>query len=154
MGKEGMEFYQKAVKLGKRAMMGQNARKKNPYLKVLDEIPEAANSVMEYSLGLVQIPAERIVGTKTRGRGNAFACNFMPILGENTEFAMKWCSLCESHLKEGIHDAIVAYEYMNEFYVMEGNKRVSVLKFFDAVSIAGTVTRIVPYRTEEKKNKI
>ena len=154
MGKEGMEFYQKAVKLGKRAMMGQSARKKNPYLKVLDEIPEAANSVMEYSLGLVQIPAERIVGTKTRGRGNAFACNFMPILGENTEFAMKWSSLCESHLKEGIHDAIVAYEYMNEFYVMEGNKRVSVLKFFDAVSIAGTVTRIVPYRTEEKKNKI
>ena len=46
MGKEGMEFYQKAVKLGKRAMMGQSARKKNPYLKVLDEIPEAAKAIM------------------------------------------------------------------------------------------------------------
>ena len=154
MGKEGMELYLKAVKSGKRAMMAQYAKKGNPYLKVLDEIPEAANSVMEYPLGLVQIPAERIVGTKTAGRAQAFACNFMPVLDDHTEFAMKWSTLCESHLKEGIHDAIKAYEYMNEFYVLEGNKRVSVLKFFDAVSIAGTVTRIVPYRTEEKKNKI
>ena len=154
MAKEGMEIYQKAVKLGKRAMAVQSVKKRDPYLKVLDENPEAAKSVMEYPLGLVQIPAERIVGTKTAGRKQAFACNFMPILGENTEFALKWSNLCESHLKEGIHDAIVAYEYMNEFYVLEGNKRVSVLKYFDAVSIPGTVTRIVPYRTEEKANKI
>ncbi len=154
MGKEGMELYEKAVKLGKRAMMGQYAKRGNPYLKVLDEIPEAANSVVEYSLGLVQIPAERIVGTKSAGRAQAFACNFMPILDEHTEFAIKWSTLCESHLKEGIRDAIKVYEYMNEFYVQEGNKRVSVLKFFDAVSIAGTVTRIVPPRTDEKKNKI
>ena len=154
MIKEGLEEYQKAVKLGKRAMTAQIAKKKNPYLKVLDENPEAVRSVMEYPLGLVQIPAERIVGTKTAGRGQAFASNFMPILGEHTEFATKWAVLCESHLKEGIHDAIVAYEYMNEFYVLEGNKRVSVLKYFDAVSIAGTVTRIVPYRTEDKANKI
>ena len=145
MAKEGMEIYLKAVKLGKRAMAVQSAKRRDPYLKVLDENPEAAKSVMEYPLGLVQIPAERIVGTKTAGRKQAFACNFMPILGENTEFA---------HLKEGIRDAIVAYEYMNEFYVLEGNKRVSVLKYFDAVSIPGTVTRIVPYRTEEKANKI
>ena len=154
MAKEGMEIYLKAVKLGKRAMAVQSAKKRDPYLKVLDENPEAAKSVMEYPLGLVQIPAERIVGTKTAGRKQAFACNFMPILGENTEFALKWSNLCESHLKEGIRDAIVAYEYMNEFYVLEGNKRVSVLKYFDAVSIPGTVTRIVPYRTEEKANKI
>lgn len=154
MAKEGMEIYQKAVKLGKRAMAVQSAKKRDPYLKVLDENPEAAKSVMEYPLGLVQIPAERIVGTKTAGRKQAFACNFMPILGEHTEFALKWSNLCESHLKEGIRDAIVAYEYMNEFYVLEGNKRVSVLKYFDAVSIPGTVTRIVPYRTEEKANKI
>ena len=154
MAKEGMEIYLKAVKLGKRAMAVQSAKRRDPYLKVLDENPEAAKSVMEYPLGLVQIPAERIVGTKTAGRKQAFACNFMPILGENTEFALKWSNLCESHLKEGIRDAIVAYEYMNEFYVLEGNKRVSVLKYFDAVSIPGTVTRIVPYRTEEKANKI
>ena len=43
---------------------------------------------------------------------------------------------------------------MNKFYVEEGNKRVSVLKFFDAVSIPGNVIRIVPPRTDDKENKI
>ena len=43
---------------------------------------------------------------------------------------------------------------MNKFYVEEGNKRVSVLKYFDAVSVPGYVTRILPQRTEQKENKI
>ena len=63
-------------------------------------------------------------------------------------------ALYKAHLNEGIREPIKAYEFMNKFYVEEGNKRVSVLKFFDAVSIPGNVTRIVPPRTEEKENKI
>ena len=31
-------------------------------------------------MGLMQIPLEFVVGTATRGRTNAFAANFMPIL--------------------------------------------------------------------------
>ena len=72
----------------------------------------------------------------------------MPILGESTEFAAKWSSLCDAHLKEGIRDPIVAYEYMNHYYIQEGNKRVSVLKYFDAISIPGYVTRIIPARED------
>ena len=149
-----LEEYGKALKLGKREVVVRKAEGLYPYLEVLDDIPEAANSIMEYPLGLVQIPTDQIVGTKTEGRSQAFAANFMPILGEESEFARKWANLCESHLTEGIRDPIKAYEFMNKFYVLEGNKRVSVLKYFDAVSIPGTVTRIVPPRTEEKENKI
>ena len=50
--------------------------------------------------------------------------------------------------------SIKAYEYMNQFYVEEGNKRVSVLKYYGAVSVPGTVTRIIPRKTDEKENKI
>ena len=150
----GSEEYYKAYKMGRKEMAARQAKGESPYLQVLDEIPGAAESVMEYSLGLVQIPTDRIVGTKTLGRSQAFAANFMPIMDPKTEFADKWAHLCNSHLEEGIHDSIVAYEYMNYFYVLEGNKRVSVLKYFDAVSIQGTVTRIVPYRTDQKENKI
>ncbi|MDO5539623.1 MAG: BMP family ABC transporter substrate-binding protein [Eubacteriales bacterium] len=148
------ENYAKAVKMGKKEVALRTAKGEYPYLAVLDNIPEAANSVMEYPLGLVQIPTDQIAGTKTDGRSRAFAANFMPVLGENSEFAVKWAQLCESHLSEGIREPIKAYEYMNKFYVLEGNKRVSVLKFFGAVSIPGTVTRIVPSRTEKKENKI
>lgn len=148
------EEYAKALKMGKKEMMMRSARGANPYLAVLDDIPEAANSIMEYPLGLVQIPTDQIVGTKSAGRSHAFAANFMPILNEGTEFALKWSLLCQSHLEEGIREPIKAYEFMNKFYVQEGNKRVSVLKFFDAVSIAGTVTRIIPERTADKENRI
>lgn len=148
------EEYAKALKMGKREMMVRSARGANPYLAVLDDIPEAANSIMEYPLGLVQIPTDQIVGTKSAGRSHAFAANFMPVLNEGTEFALKWSLLCQSHLEEGIREPIKAYEFMNKFYVQEGNKRVSVLKFFDAVSITGTVTRIIPERTAEKENRI
>ena len=45
-------------------------------------------------------------------------------------------------------------EYMNKFYVEEGNKRVSVMKFFGAISIPGTVTRILPKKTNDKNVKV
>lgn len=149
-----LEEYNKAYKLGKKDYQARMMRGEKPTLKVLDDILPARGSYSEVSLGLVQIPMDQIVGTKTEGRSSAFAGNFMPILRENTEFAYKWASLGESHVNEGIRDPIKAYEYMNKFYVEEGNKRVSVLKFYDAVSVPGFVTRILPPKTEEKENKI
>ncbi len=84
----------------------------------------------------------------------AFAGNFMPLLDYNTEFGSKWISLCESHVEEGIHDPIKAYEYMNKYYVVEGNKRVSVLKYFGASSVPAMVTRKMPKRNDTLENKI
>ena len=128
--------------------------KEGPHAVGVDEILPPKGSYSEVPLGLVQIPTELIVGTKTEGRKSAFAANFMPILKENTEFASKWMSLSVSHVEEGIREPIKAYEYMNKFYVEEGNKRVSVMKYFDVVSIPGNVIRIIPQRTEDKENKI
>ena len=150
----GREEYSKAYKLGKKDYQSRMLHGEKPTLKVLDDIMPEKGSYSEQSLGLVQIPTEQIVGTKTIGRSNSFSGNFMPILRENSEFAQKWSSLSTSHIKEGIREPIKAYEYMNKFYVLEGNKRVSVMKYFGVVSIPGNVTRIVPRRTEEKENKI
>ena len=149
-----MEDYQKAYKLGKKDYQVRMMRGELPTLQVLDDILPARGTYSEVPLGLVQIPIDQIVGTKSNGRSSSFAGNFMPILRDNTEFAYKWATLSQSHINEGIRDPIKAYEYMNKFYVEEGNKRVSVLKYFDAVSIPGYVTRILPPRTEQKENKI
>ncbi len=73
----------------------------------------------------------------------------MPLLGLKTEFATKWINLCVSHLDEGIRDPIICFEYLGKFYVQEGNKRVSVLKYFDASSITGNVTRVVPQYSDD-----
>lgn len=150
----GREDYSKAFKAGKKDYQARMLRGIRPTLQILDDILPEKGSYSEVQLGLVQIPTEQIVGTKTVARSNSFAGNFMPILRESSEFAVKWESLSDIHMREGIRDPIKAYEYMNKFYVEEGNKRVSVMKYFGAVSIPGNVTRIIPKPTEETENKI
>lgn len=144
---EALADYNKALRLGKR---------EGKSLPVLDDIlkEKKITAAREIPLGLVQIPSEQLVGTKTAGRSAAFSKSFYPLLKDSTEFAGKWMELYKAHLTEGIREPIKAYEFMNKFYVEEGNKRVSVLKYFDAVSIPGMVTRIVPPRTDEKENRI
>lgn len=149
-----LEDYKNALKSGQRAYRACVTRGQSPYLAVLDDILVNVNIVAQEPLGLVEIPAESIVGTKTSGRHTAFAPNFMPLLEPDTEFAGKWSNLCDAHLEEGIHTPIIAYEFLNKFYVQEGNKRVSVLKYYDAVRIAGTVTRLVPERNDSLENRI
>ncbi|HIQ73989.1 MAG TPA: BMP family ABC transporter substrate-binding protein [Candidatus Cottocaccamicrobium excrementipullorum] len=146
--------YNRAEKLGRKQYQASLMKGEHPYLPVLDDILSYTDIVSEVNLGLVDIPLNRIVGTMTQGRTNAFASNFMPLLPEKTEFAAKWSILYDHQLKEGIHDPIIAYEFMNKYYVQEGNKRVSVLKYLNAFSIPGIVTRLLPRRSDDKENKL
>ncbi len=148
-----LEDYKKAYKAGKKDYQARMMRGERPTLQVLDEILPSEALPMA-SLGLVQIPIDQIVGTRYGGRSNAFAGNYMPILEEGSEFATKWASLSTAHTQEGIREPIKAWEYRNRFYVEEGNKRVSVMKYFEAISIPGTVTRILPKRTDDKETVI
>ena len=131
------------------------ARKADPYPRVLEkEFGESTGTSM-VKVGLMDIPMDRIVGTWAEGRKAAFAGNFMPLLEPESEFAQKWMRLCEAHLEAGgIRDAISCYEYLGEFYVQEGHKRVSVLKHFGAVTIAATVTRVMPVHLDEEQEHV
>lgn len=144
------ENYRAAVKRGKRAI--QNSGQET--LPALDDLLKDCETAGEVPLGLIDIPSDRIVGTKTAGRSTAFAPNFMPVLEEGSEFSSKWVYLYNSHLSEGIREPIRAYEYMNYYYVQEGNKRVSVLKFCNADTIPGYVTRILPVRNNDHETKL
>ncbi len=146
--------YTAAFKQGKRSYMTALSRGEYPYLPVLDDILSYTEIVATIPLGLMNIPLSKIVGTKTQGRTNAFANDFMPLLSEKSEFASKWAHLYDSQIDEGIRDPIVAFEFMNRFYVQEGNKRVSVMKYLGTYSIPGTVTRLVPKKTDDKENRL
>lgn len=146
--------YLEALKLGKKEQKNCLQHGRSPYLPVLDEILTHQEIQTEQPLGLVNIPLEHVVGTSTRGRTYAFAANFMPILEERSEFAYKWTNLAEAQVTEGIRDPIIAYEFMNRFYVVEGNKRVSVLKYFKADSIPAIVTRKIPVYSEDEDIKL
>ena len=148
------EEYMKAYKSGKKEYQYRMMHGMSPTLQVLDDIMPPNGAYSEMPLGLVQIPIDQIVGTKTGGRSSAFAANFMPILKAGTEFEAKWSVLCKSHEEEGIREPIKAYEYMNRYYVEEENKRVSLLKYFGADSIYARVTRIMPKRNDTRGSEL
>lgn len=148
------QFYREALKRGQKEKRRLVSQGQYPYLPVMDEMMPKESLNSGTRLGIMQVPAEFIVGTKTEGRTNAFAANFMPLFDEKSEFAAKWKSLCKAHLEEGIREPIKVYEYMNRFYVEEGNKRVSVLKFFGAVSIPAQVIRVMPPKSNDPEIKL
>ena len=149
MNGEAAEQYEKALKSGQKYLKLAQAKGTNPYPAVLDAVERGYEIVGRVDLGLIQIPVELIVGTCSAGRTFALAGNFMPLLEPDSEFAAKWIRLCGAHNEEGIRDPIQAFEFLGKFYVQEGNKRVSVLKSYDAPTVAATVTRVLPARTDD-----
>lgn len=139
-------YYYDALKRGQKEFRSCTARGESPYLPVLSEFVGEEQLGHTTNLGTILIPLEFVVGTKSLGRTQSFSRSFMPLMGANTEFAGKWQRLCQAHLEEGIWDPIKVWEYRNRFYVEEGHKRVSVLKFFDANIVSAQVTRILPQR--------
>lgn len=149
-----LEDYRKARQMGLKESKFFQSRGGSPCLPVLDEILAPEQTCGEVDLGLVDIPMELIVGTKSAGRSQAFAQNFMPLMEEDSEFAHKWISLCKAHMDEGITDPIKVYEYMHTFYVVEGHKRVSVLRYFGAVTVSAEVIRILPAKDGSRASRI
>lgn len=143
-----IDDYKKARRLGLKEFHRARSQGRYPYLPVLDEMLSGGSPLSEFPVGLVDIPLSMLAGTKTVGRREAFAADFMPLLEDNTEFAFKWSNLYDSQINEGIRDAIKVYEYMHRFYVMEGNKRVSVSKFVGAHGVMGDVVRLLPNQNE------
>ena len=152
---EAVAEYIRAQRMAQREYRERVMAGKDPYPAVLDDIlPDSTTPEAVQDIGLVEIPSERIVGVKSSGRIAAFTASFLPLLDEGSEFGMKWAALCEAHLGEaGIQEPIVCFEYLGNFYVQEGNKRTSVLRYFGSPRIPGNVRRIMPVRSDEPRVK-
>ena len=136
--REGLKNYNAAIQA--------NA---DPYLPVLENKVPNLSQLSRLSLGVISVPLDRVVGSVSQGRAYAFTANFMPILDSGSEFAVKWERLYESVEMEGVNQPVKALEYMGWYYIIEGNKRVSVMKAMDAEDIEAEVTRVFPERTND-----
>jgi basic membrane lipoprotein Med (substrate-binding protein (PBP1-ABC) superfamily) len=144
-----MDHYGKARREGLRVYSAAIQANADPYLPVLeDKVPNLAQLTRQ-SLGIISVPVERIVGSVSSGRSYAFAGNFMPILEAGSEFAVKWERLYESVEQEGVNMPIIALEYLGNYYVIEGNKRTSVMKSMGALDLEADVTRVIPERSDD-----
>ena len=149
---DATQEYAKALKLGQKEIKELKQKELPLMPAVLDEIMGSGATEQVVDVGFVEIPAERIVGTKTAGRISAFSPSFLPLLAPDSEFAYKWINLCMAHLsEEGIREPVICYEYLGNFYIQEGNKRVSVLRYFDAPTIPGNVLRVLPPMSDDPR---
>ena len=144
-----IEDYRKARKRGRREESDDIARGRHPYPPSLDEVLGGSHGAGEVPVGVREIPLELVVGTKVRGRANLFSHSFLPLAEEGTEFAAKWSRLYDAQVSEGIRDPVVVYEYLQRFYVQEGNKRVSVLRSLGVPTIAASITRVMPAPSDD-----
>ncbi|MCQ2531326.1 MAG: BMP family ABC transporter substrate-binding protein [Saccharofermentans sp.] len=145
------EEYAKARKLGAKEAQKATNEGEAPNLPALDEIIEKRTLLKEVNVGTREIPLPQVVGTVTVGRQEAFARNFMPLLPVETEFGAKWVRVMDYQTEEGIQEAIKVMEYMGKFYVLEGNKRVSVMKYLEMPTILADVKRLMPTPSETKE---
>ena len=146
--------YLQAQKKGLRLTHALQSRGEDTTLPVLSELVPELNRLTQVPLGLIQISLDQIAGTATHGRTTAFARNFMPLLDVESEFALKWSILYDDVVQNGLRDPVLAYEYYNRFYIIEGNKRVSVMSMLDAVTIEAQVTRILPEPDDSERYRV
>ena len=146
-----MDFYSRARREGLRVYQAAIQANADPYLPVLEDLEPNLSQLSRLSLGILTIPLDRVVGSVSQGRSYAFANGFLPILESGSEFASKWERLCESVEAEGVNQPITALEYLGYYYVIEGNKRTSVMKFLNAADIEADVTRVYPPKSDDPR---
>ena len=103
------QYYKDAQKIGQKEYRACVAAGLSPSLPVLDELVTPEQVLRGVDLGIMQVPTEWIIGTKTASRVSTFAPNFMPLVDSATEFGQKWQRLCSAHLTEAFRDPIKAY---------------------------------------------
>ena len=123
-------------------------------LPALNDLLPNINKMSQVPLGLCQVPLSLIDGTVTAGRMQAFTKDFYPLLDIGTEFANKWTVLYGDIVRDGMREPIKAMEYYNHYYVIEGNKRVSVMKRLDAAMIEAHVTRVLPVPEDSERYRV
>ena len=141
---DNMDHYSKVRREGLRVYQAAIQANADPYLPVLEEKVPGLASLSRLSLGIMAIPLDRVIGSVSRGRSYAFAEGFLPILEGGSEFASKWETLCESVEQSGIRQPVTVLEYLGYYYAIEGNKRISVMKYLNARDIEADVTRVYP----------
>ena len=150
----GTDPYIQARKEGIRETHALQAKGLSTALPVLSEIEPRLNQLTHVPLGITQIALSQIAGTVTSGRTPAFSRSFKPLLDPGSEFATKWTHLHASVVRDGLRDPVKAMEYYNRYYIIEGNKRVSVMSQLDAVTIEAEVIRVLPLPEDSPRYRI
>lgn len=149
---DAWDLYSVVQNKAKRAVRKATAKGMDTSLLTLEAILDKKKVAEEVDLGVLYIPVKQIAGTVSNGDEGAYTTDFLPLPSAQSEYAQKWTQIYMEHLSDaGLADPIRCYEYFGDFYVVDGKKRVSVLKAHGDMMVKAHVIRLMPVKSEEPK---
>lgn len=126
----------------------------DPYLIDMENEIDDSTITQKVDLGIMEIPVRQIVGVASGYSDKEYTFDFKPLTKPDSEFAELWRQLYLDYLSDrGLAEPIDCIEYLGRFYVVDGKKRVSVLKAHGELRVKAHVTRWVPERSSEVQVK-
>ena len=126
----------------------------DPYLNAMENAVDDSSIAERVDLGILEIPVRQIVGSVSKSDEKLYTYDFMPLAEEASEYADSWRKMYQAYLSiRGLNDPIECVEYMGKFYVVDGKKRVSVLKAHGEIKVSAHVVRLVPVFADEVQAK-
>ena len=146
------ERYSISQNKAKRAVRKAAANGMESTLPLMESVLDENKIVNKVELGEVNIPVNQIVGVVSNEDQEYYSADFLPLPSVESGFAEKWTRIYMEHLTDrGLEEPIRCYEYLGKFYVIDGKKRVSVLKADGTIMVRAYVTRIMPEKTEDDR---
>ena len=142
---EAQSAYKKFLK-SSRGILGLNF-KKQENLKSFAEVQKEENAYNSVNLGIKEIPLGKIVGSVEKY--SYFDKNFVP---KNNIVKQRWISIYAAYMAETMLPPVILYKIKDDYYVYDGNHRVSVAKFLNFASIEAEVEEFLP--TKDTKDKV
>ena len=142
---EAQSAYKKFLKPS-RGILGLNF-KKQENLKSFAEVQKEENAYNSVNLGIKEIPLGKIVGSVEKY--SYFDKNFVP---KNNIVKQRWISIYTAYMAETMLPPVILYKIKDDYYVYDGNHRVSVAKFLNFASIEAEVEEFLP--TKDTKDKV
>lgn len=108
-------------------------------LKSFEETQKKSNALTQFKIGIQEIPLKKIVGSVQKNMD--FNIDFIPL---NDIIEKRWCNIYVAYCQEESLPPIEVYKIKDEYFVVDGNHRVSVAKALNFLSIEAIVTEFLP----------
>ena len=151
---EARDLYTKANARARKTVNDFCKLSADPYLNAMENTLDESSIAERVDLGILEIPVRQIVGSVSDSDEMLYTYDFMPLAEDASEFADSWCRMYQAYLStRGLTDPIECVEYMGKFYVIDGKKRVSVLKAHGEIRVNAHVVRLVPVLHDDAQVK-
>lgn len=112
---------------------------KNTELKSFRDVQNETQAFNNSYLGIMTVPLKKIIGSV--GKIEDFDKNFIP---KNKIVKLRWCNIYREMISNGNLPPVQLYKIKDEYFAYDGNHRISVAKYLNAVSMEAEVTEFFP----------